>query len=638
MFASLRPLRRTPRAVQLPFFRSLIAVSTLLLVSGLPLSAQDASTNHGADEPRATAYEEIVVSASLTELPRHRTGNTVTILDRDDIERRNKVTVLELLRTVPGLEVVQGGGPGKVTSVFIRGGNSSHTLVLVDGVRVNDNATGGFDFSDLTADNLERIEVLRGPQGVLYGSEAVTGVVSIVTRRGQGPAQGWVRGSLGSDAFQRFAAGVSGGDGTVDYSVSASQVETDGVSAASEEAGNLEDDPWENLTLTSRVGADVWQDGRMDLALRYTEGETAVDGFAFGVGPVDDLNALQDRTQFSGSLTLRKPVTEVWTQKLVVSHSRDELVGEDPDNFFSNFEILGRTSSVMTQGDLSWNDRFTLSLGYRFEDREAENVGSFDESVELNSFFGEGLWSLGDAVDLSVGLRHDDHSTFGSETTYRVALSAELGQRARLHASAGSGFKAPSFNDLFFPGFGNPNLRPETSEGFDIGIELRSGDDRFVADLTYFDTEFDDLILFTFPGGIVNVAEATSSGVELTLGWRASDRVSFNVSHTFNETEDVASGRQLARRPEHRSTLDLAFDLTERLRGSATVIAVQDRIDSNGAEMDDYERVDLSLAYQLTERWRPFVRVENLLDADFVELPGFTTPGVTWAAGVQVDF
>lgn len=623
---------RTARAVQPAF--PFCLMSLLLILLALPVLGQDAND----DLPSTTAYEEIVVSASLTELPRHRTGNTVTVLDRDEIERRNKTTVLELLRTVPGLEVAQTGGPGKTTSVFIRGGNSSHTLVLVDGVRVNGNTTGAYDFSDLTADNLERIEVLRGPQGVLYGSEAVTGVVSIVTRKGDGPPQAWLRGALGTEDYSQFEAGVRGGQGGVDYSFSASQLSTDGVSAASEANGNDEDDPWENLNVSGRLGADVWQDGRLDLALRYTESENDVDGFSFGVGPVDDLNATQDRTLFTGSLTLSKPLTEAWTQKLVLSHSRDDVLGEDPDDFFSNFEILSRTSSILTQANLSWSENHTLSLGYSHEERDAENIGSFDESVELDAFFGESLWTWGEALDLSLGLRHDDHSVFGSETTYRVAFSAGLGQVARLHGSAGSGFKAPTFNDLYFPGFGNLNLRPETSEGFDVGIEFQGDDNRWTVDVTYFDTDFEDLILFTFPGGFVNVAEATSSGVELTLGWRASDRVSFNASHTYNETEDLASGQQLARRPEQRSTLNLSFDATSKLRGSLTVIAVQDRIDSDGSEMDDYERVDLSLDYQLNTRWRPFLRLENLLDSDFAEIPGYTSPGATVAAGIHFGF
>lgn len=623
-------LPRAPRTV------SFCTFATLLTLSASAAWGQSTAVDP-TDDPMAVVDEEIVVSASLTEVARGRSGSTVTIIDRDEIERRNKTTVSELLRTVPGLEVVQNGGPGKATSVFIRGGNSSHTLVLVDGVRVNGNTTGGFDFAELTTDNLERVEVLRGPQGVLYGSEAVAGVVSVVTRRGQGPAKAWLRGAVGNDDYVDFGAGVQGGHGSVDYSLAVSSVRTDGVSAARESAGNSEPDPWENLTLSGRLGSAFWGDGHLDLALRYSDGETDIDGFTFGVGPTDDLNALNLRTLFTGSVTLSKPFSDRWTQKLVFTHTQDDLEGKDPDNFFGNFEILTDTSSLTTQADLSVSNHHTLSLGYRFEERNAESLGSFDETVDLSSFFGESLWSWGERFDLSLGLRHDDHSVFGNETTYRLALSAGLGSMARLHASAGTGFKAPTFNDLYFPGFGNLSLAPETSEGFDVGVELRGEDSRWTFDVTYFDTDFEDLILFTFPAGFVNLAEATSKGVEVTFGWRPNERFSLNGSHTYNDTEDLATGQQLARRPEQRSTLSVAFDLIDKLRGSATVVAVSDRIESDGSVMDDYERLDLSLAYQLTERWRPFLRVENLLDSDYEELPGFTTPGTTAVVGVQLD-
>lgn len=634
---AVRALSTKTPSTKTPFPSLLSFCTFIALFAAVAASPARSQSTSSATDPATTVDEEIVVSASLTEIPQRRSGSSVTVLGRDEIERRHKTTVLELLRTIPGLEVAANGGPGKTASVFIRGGNSAHTLVLVDGVRVNGNSTGAFDFSDLTADNLERIEVLRGPQGVLYGSEAVAGVVSIVTRRGSGPAKAWIRGAVGSDDYSEFGAGVSGGLQHLDYNLSVSSIDTDGVSAASESAGNTEADPWQNLTVSGRLGTDFWDDGRLDVALRYIDGETDLDGFTFGVGPTDDLNALQERSLFAGSLILSKPFNDLWTQKLIISNSQDDLVGKDPDNFFSNFEITSDTSSVLTQADLTLSESASLSLGYRFEQRDAATIGSFDESVDVNSFFGESLWSWGERFDLSLGLRHDDHSVFGNETTYRLAMSAGLGGGVRLHGSAGSGFKAPTFNDLYFPGFGNLGLAPETSEGFDVGFEWSLAEDRWVIDVTYFDTDFDDLILFTFPGGFVNVAEATSSGVELTLGWRPSEHFSLSASHTYNDTEDLATGLQLARRPESRSTLTASFDVIEKLRGSLTVIAVSDRIDSDGAVMDDYERLDLSLDYRLTERWHPFLRLENLLDSDYAEIPGFTTPGATAAVGVQLN-
>ena len=643
-----RPERGTTPVAHALFIHALFALLAGLFV-GLPAVAQE--PDQGSERQRAepaTISDEIVVSAGLVERPQQRIGSSVTVIDRDEIERRNQSTVLELLRTVPGLEVAQTGGPGKTTSVFIRGGNSSHTLVTIDGVRVNGNTTGAFDFSDLTTDNLERIEVIRGPQGLTHGSEAVAGAVHVITRRGEGPARAWLRAAGGSDNYSQFGAGVQGGHETLDYSVNVSRIETDGVSSADEDNGNSESDPWTNLNVSGRLGASFWHDGRAELAVRYTEGDTDVDGFTFGVGPTDDLNASQERTVLTTALSLSKPIHSRWTQSLVLSHGSDELIGKDPDNIFSNYEITGENSSIKTQADLtlspldtssaSASPTNTLSIGYQLERREAKNVGSFDESIDLQSFFVENLWSWNDRVDLSLGVRNDDHSIFGDETTYRVALSARLGEMARFHASTGTGFRAPTFNELYFPSLGNLDLVPETSEGFDAGFELSFDDGRAVLDVTYFDTDFEDLILFTFPGGFVNLAEAASSGVELTFSGQAGDRFHYQVSHTYNDTEDRGTGLQLTRRPENRTTLNASFDLTQTLRGNATVVAARGRIDSDGTDMDDYERVDLSLDYQMTERFQPFLRLENLLDSDYSEIPGYTTPGFTAVAGIHLDF
>lgn len=606
---------------------------TLIVAAGF---AAPAIAQNAAD--LAVVEDEITVGASLIDVEKDRTGSTVTVIDRDEIERRNQPTVLELLRTVPGLEVNQSGGPGKISSVFIRGGNSSHTLVLVDGVRMNNNTTGALDFADLTAVNIEKIEIIRGPQGVLHGSEAVSGVISVTTRRGDGETSGFVRGSAGTENYTRFAAGVRGGDERLHYSLSAARVDTDGISAASEANGNTEDDPWENLTVSGQVGGAFWGDGEVNLALRYIDGETGIDGFSFGVGPVDDLNALQTREYFSGALSFEKPVTDRWTQTLTVSTISDDLAGIDPDNPFGNFEIESETFSVVTQANIELNPSNSLSVGYRVEERDGASVGSYDESLDLDSLFAEYRWSPNDRVDLSLGVRNDDHTFFGDETTYRVSLSARLGEVARLHGSFGTGFKAPTLSELFFPGFGNLDLAPETSEAFDLGVEFQFADGDVVLDVTYFDSEFEDLILFTFPGGFVNVAEATSEGVELTLAWKLSDGVHLRASHTYNDTEDLSTGLQLARRPEGRTTFGLDFEIDERWSGSATAIAVNDRIDTTTLEMDDYVRFDLSVAYRATERLRPFVRFENLFDEDYSEIPGFTSPGFTAVGGLHVDF
>lgn len=638
------PFRVPKRAIGLrPLHR--IAIATLWATVALysPVSrGQERLADAGAGSaqedsgpaPGGSVAEEIIVSAQRLEVAVETVGSSVTVLDQEEIERRGKTTVLELLRTVAGVEVAQSGGPGKITSVRIRGGNTAQALVLIDGQRANSATNGDFDFADLMANNVERIEIVRGPQAALYGSEAVTGVVSITTRRGREGFLLHADAEAGTHDERRFRLSLSGGRGRGDYSLSASDFSTEGVSAASERLGNTEKDPHENRSASGRFGLDLGANGRADLTVRYFEGETGLDGF-FG----DELDFTAERQSLTTALAVKKSFNKVWTQTFSVGVHEDDLLGKDPDTFFNNFEIDTRTSQFQSQSDLLLGANDTLSLGYSVEKREGLNVGGFDESVYLRSLFLHNRWEFRERLYLTAALRNDDHSRFGDETSYSATLSLLFPATAsRLHASFGTSFRAPNLNELYFPGSGDPNLRPETGSAFDVGLTQAWLKGRLTFDVTYFDNDFDDLIAFdlvSFTFG--NIADATSDGAEVTLSFRPTEHLGIEASHTYNETEDAATGEPLARRPKNRSVVSVTFEPHERLRGFASVIAVRDRIDSDGTTMDDYERLDLTLDYSLTSRLRPYLRVENLLDEDYEEVTGFTTPGLTAALGIALD-
>jgi len=606
------------------------------------LAAEDAKSASEADteEPRTEVREQILVTANRLEDSPQRVGSSVTVITAEEIESKRKNSVAELLRTVPGVEVVRGGGPGQVTSVFIRGGNSSHTLVLLDGVRLNSTTTGAFDFANLSADAIERIEIVRGPQSTLYGSEAVAGVISLFSKSGReglhfsGLAEA---GELGSS---RFRARVDGGTERFDYSVSVSDEQTDGVSSARERAGNTEDDPYDVTTAAAHLGFGFGDDGEVDVDLRYFDAEVAIDGFDFSTGgPVDDLNRIQTREGFTASLRVAKQLAMRWKQTFVLGLNDEELAGSDPDDVFSNFGVESRSLELTSQSDLTLGDSDTLTLGFSYEERDGGSVGSFDENVDIFSVFVQNAWSWEDRFSLTAGIRNDDHSQFGDETTFRLSSSWSFAGGTRLHGTFGTGFKAPTLNDLFFPFFSNPDLVPETSESFDFGVEQVWGADRWRFDITYFDTDFEDLIAFSFVTFTPeNISEATSSGVEVTLGFKPNSKFRLVASHTVTDTEDLTTGLQLARRPENRSTLDVFFEPLPRLTGSASLIVASDRIDSDGSAMDDYERLDLSVAYQLRQGFEPYLRIENLFDDEYEEINGFTTPGTVATVGVSLRY
>ncbi len=613
------------------------AAAATLLALLLPLAAagqQEDGTAANAESAGAVPVvieERIVVSANRYEAPASEVGSSVTVIAADEIERRNPVAVLDLLRTVPGAEVTRTGGAGKVATVRMRGGSGSQALILVDGVRVNSTVAGSVDFSHFLASNIERIEVLRGPQAT-WGSEAMTGVISIVTSRGEA---GWrlnATGEAGTHDHRRFDLGLRGAKGPWNYSAAVTDLYTDGVSHRAIEGGAVEDDPYENRTWSTRVGAAFLGDGRVDLRVRSYRGDTAVDGF----GP-EDLNAMTAQDEDTTALVVNKDLGSFWRQTVRLGRTRATLVGADPDTVWSNYEILSEVRQADLQSDVVLGERNVLNLGYSAERRAGNSVGSYDEEADLDSWFVQDQWSVTDSIHVTAAVRGDDHSVFGSETSHRVTVSGGWGDgNGRVHGSWGTAFRAPTFNELYYPGSGDPNLLPETSDGFDVGLEQRIGDSGVSFDLTWFDLEFDQLIEFDLPNfSFGNIARATSRGAEFTLRYRPSLEARFEVSHTWNETENEATGAPLARRPENRTVLVAELQPTRRFAAAVMAAAVSDRIDSDGAVMDDYTKVDLHLSYDRSP-WQPFVRIENALDEDYFEVPGFVTPGRTFVVGLRL--
>ena len=601
--------------------------ATLLLAPAAVAGHQDDE----AEEKTPVLEEEIVVSANRYEVPASEVGSSVTVIDGEEIERRNPVAVLDLLRTVPGTEVIHAGGPGKIATVRVRGGSGVQALILVDGVRVNSVTGGTVDFANLLAANIERIEVLRGPQAT-YGSEAMTGVISITTGRG---LPGWrlnVTGEAGTHNHHRFELGLLGAAGPWDYSVSGTDLSTDGVSHRAIEGGAVEDDPFENRTYSTRLGAAFLDDGRVDLRVRSYQGDTAVDGFG-----LEDLNAMAGQDEDTVALTVEKDLSSLWRQTVRVGQTEGTLLGTDPDTIWNNYEIRSEIRQIDLQSDITLGADNVLNLGFGTEKRRGLSVGTFDEEADLDSWFVQDQWSITDSVHVTAAIRGDEHSTFGSETSHRVTMSGGWSDgRGRVHGSYGTAFRAPNFNELYFPFSGDPNLLPETTEGFDVGVQQRIGGSSVTVDLTWFDIDFDQLIEFdltSFTFG--NVAQASSTGAEFTLRYRPDIRASLEFSHTYNRTEDKATGNLLARRPKNRTTAVAQFQPTDRFAAALMAVFVSDRVDSNGAVMDDYTKVDVHLSYTRS-LWQPFVRIENALDEGYFEVPGFVTPGRTVVVGVRL--
>lgn len=585
-----------------------------------------------------TQMPDMVISANRYETPAGKVGSSVTVLNAQDIQLSQQATVLEVLRTVPGIDIAQSGGPGRIADISLRGASSSQTLVLVDGVRVNAATLGAYDFANLSADNIERIEVLRGPQSTLYGSEAMGGVISITTRRGAQGHGGSARVEGGSPEQWRGGVEVHGGNAHADYSAAVDLQRYDGLSAADKSVGATEKDRFDNANASARIGGAILDDGRADLALRHFESTIDLDGFD-GMVPADDLNASSDRDGTSANLTVRKPLASWWQQTIAGGIYDESLVGHDPDTVYNVYTINNRNVDASLQSDLLPSDAHVVSVGYEFEDRHGETKGSYSKDVQLNSVFAQEQWHATDALNLTGGARLDDHSEFGTEDTYRGTASYLLGQTGmRAHGSAGTGFKAPTLADLFYPNFGNPDLSPETSVGYDAGLEVPLCE-RASVDVTYFRNAFNDLISYDSTTlRAENIDEATAQGVEVAGLVEICTNLQLQATYTFMDSEDKGTGKKLARRPEHRATVEARYQPTTRLSTTATLVAVNDRIDSDGSPMDNYERIDLGVEYAYNRHVYPYARIENLLDQDYEEVNGFSNPGFTGVGGVRAEW
>ena len=614
--------------------------------------------------PSAAAADErqplvITVSPTRRPMPIDQVGSTVTVVTAADIERAQQRTVPDVLRAIPGVTVVQAGGPGGATTVSLRGTNTNHTKVMIDGVDAGDpsNANGAFDFGNLLTSDIERIEVLRGPQSGLYGSDAIGGVINIVTRKGAGPTRATATLEGGSFSTFNQTAGVRGSADRFDYAFNVAHLHAGDTpvtpsSLLPSGRGRIGDRA-DNLTASTRLGAKLSDEFSLGLVALYADARLRFTGDDFSTFPATPA-AAQSRSEsrlLVSRLEARHLAFEgAFEQRAGIAYTehRREIVGPDP--------VLTPTTAY--SGDrtkLDWLGTVALGTGQTVTGGLEHATDGLDDGtttaenktgaghLQLDSGFGGRLFN-------SLSVRRDDNERFGGVTTWRIAPSFLIGETAtRLKASYGTGFKAPSLSQLFvsypaFNFFANPRLTPERSKGYDAGVEQSLLDGRLRFGATYFHNDITDLITtnagFT---SLENRPSATTEGVESFAAFALTPWLTLRGDHTYTQARDNETGWALLRRPKHKASAAAIWQVDGDTALTLSALYVGSRVDGNRdfsvqrLNAPGYAVVNVFASYQLTGRATAFARIENLLDRRYEDPTGFQRPGVGALVGIRVS-
>ncbi len=595
----------------------------------------------------------VVVTANRTTTSVDKVASSVTVITAKQLQASHQTFLIDALRTVPGLYINQSGGPGNLSDIYLRGSASGDTLVLIDGMPVNDPSSPdrSFDPANLTVDNIDRIEVLRGAQSTLYGSDAMAGVINIITKRGHGKQVSHITADGGRYGTGEARIDTSGGSKAWQYSGSASQFATAGFPLADLQPGDTHNDGYRNSTVSGRVDGTLSRDFRVGLTGRYTNGRSNYPDFPLDHA-VDNGVHRYESEQLTGRLEARwQPGLGKWEHIFGIGTNTinrdytDQPSGQPLG--LSNYN--GKTSKIDWQANYTACASNLVTLGAERLQDESHFFSPFDASgnrhVINSGAYAQDQITFSPQWLATVGIRADDHESFGTKATYRVTSAYTVASSAtRLKATYATGYKAPSLYQLYDPQFGTATLRPEASETYDLGIEQPVLSGRGAVSATYFHSNFKNLITFVGDntpsfGHYQNVSNAETHGVEALATYKVAKTLNVDLSYTYTHTRD-ASGNPLPRRPSNLYAATVNYQATKKLNVNLTAQYVGDRLDPapypNTVTLPNYALFNLAATYAITPAYRAFVRVDNLFDKRYEEVYSYATPHRGIYGGVTV--
>jgi vitamin B12 transporter len=601
--------------------------------------------------------EEIVITANKIETPLKEVGKSVEIITEDAIKNKNVDSLLELLREIPTLDIVQNGGAGGNSSIFVRGANSEHTLILIDGIEINNpiSPSRSGNLSNFSTGNIEKIEILKGSQSTIYGSDAIGGVINIITKKGGGLYKNESSVSFGS--FKTHIKKITnyGNGENYNYSVGITHSKSEGFSAANKKDGNSEKDGYENFIVTTMYESDPTENLNLNIIMKYINSQVDIDNFG-GVGG-DDINHTMNSKEFYFKTDLKfLSNNEVWEQKLKFSYSEQE------SNVLNDFDIVHpKDFSTSTYcGNLmklDWQNNFylrnnilTFGIEHKMEKGNSyfhskSGFGPFttifnEEKSKTTGFYLQNKIDWRKNFNTVVGIRRDNHDRFGMETTYELSSSYFFDEKNRIKSSYGTGFKSPSLFQLY-SSFGNVNLFPESSKTWDIGFESELNKNISFG-LTYFNNKFDNLIEFDgATNSYFNSGNATSSGIETNISFKIR-KMNLKFAYVNMDTKNEKTGLTLLRRAKNKISLNMNYEFNKKGNLNIGIIHMGNRDDLDFSSwpgsrivLHGYTLVNIGFSHDLRNNYKLISRIDNLFDEEYEEIKGYGTSPRVYYLGLK---
>ena len=643
--------------------KSILVLLGLLVIS-IFLPAQEETT----EQETSKIHHQITVTATRIETSPRETGSSVTIITKEELAQTQEPLLLDALKKVAGISIIQAGPAGMASSVFLRGANSEHTLIMIDGVQVNDpiSPSRSADLAHLQTSNIERVEILAGPQSPLYGSDALGGVINIITSPGKGKPHLEISGLLGSWMTSQVQVSTAGEWEKVAFSLSLTHFQNEGISAANSiYPGNSEKDGYRNLSFAGRTDLTLSPNNKFSFFLRAYNARSDIDNFGGPYG--DDPNNQQDSQSLISRLSWRNFLFGPrWEQLLSINftHHRRENKNS-PDEFHPSEGDKGIYKSNFVHLDwqhnlyLHPNNTITFGIDWKQESGQSEytsfnawgNYNSFfpQEKAHSVGFYGQDFIRIEPYFFSQIGIRWDKYAHFGTAFTYRLSPTIIFpATNTQLKLSLGSAFKAPSLYQLYAPGstfgpIGNPHLQPEKSKGWEVGIQQTlMSPDKLQLNLGYFSQNFTNLIQFDYAQGYINTGRARSRGWEVSSQLNLKETVQVHLNYTHLQSLDLQTNEPLLRRPQELLNARLLLQIKKNIHSTITFTYYGQREDldystwpASRVSLSPFKLLNFNTSYNLNPHLQLFLKIDNLLDEKFELIKGYGAYGLSIYLGVK---